>query len=502
MSAPSVNVFQNIENVNDNKITFTLAPTDVAFANTLRRLIVTGVRVIGFRADMTEDGSTTDVTILKNSTPMTNEMLADRIGLLPVTVANPMAWNSKKYKFVLDVTNTDSRPRDVLASDIQVFRVNEDGKESLVPNDRFFVPDPITRETALIAVLKGKQPGQDPETIHLTAKATPGVGRDHARFIPTSQCAYKYTVNTDERVQAEKFEQWALNNKKIADKKELEENPEVRKRLRNEFNTMEVDRCYLEKNGVPYSFDFQVESIGTIPVREIVKAGLDAGVRLCRPFTNLNLQARKDEDELDRKLRDANFPRITPASNLLAGFDFTFQRQDHTLGNLLQSYMELYMMDAPDSRLTYVGYYIPHPLRDEMILRVGVTTNEQRDARDLVSEAARGCMNLFQRWSDQWSSASGATGFDGSAEPEEETPEESSESASGNNNGSGSNSGSGSSNGSSSNSGSSSNNESGSSSGSGSNNESTKKGVELSLNSSSESTSTKSKRGAATKSKK
>jgi DNA-directed RNA polymerase subunit D len=416
----AVNVFQNIEDVNQNKITFTLAPTDVAFANTLRRLIVTGVKVVGFRADMNEDGSTTDVQITKNSTPMTNEMLADRIGLLPMTVSNPMAWNPKKYKFVLDVTNTDSRPRDVLASDIQVFRVNEDGKETLVPKNRFFVPDPITRETALIAVLKGKQPGQDPETIQLTAKATAGVGREHARFIPTSQCAYKYTINTDERVQAEKFEQWALNNKKISDKKELEENAEIRKRLLKEFNTMEVDRCYLEKDGVPYSFDFQVESVGTIPVREIVKAGLDAGVRLCVPFTNLNLQARKDEDEAARKARDANFPRITPAPNMVAGFDFTFQRQDHTLGNLLQSYMELYMMDIPDARLTYVGYYIPHPLRDEMILRVGVTTNEERDARDLVSDAARGCMNLFQTWSDQWTRASGASGFAASPEVEEE----------------------------------------------------------------------------------
>jgi DNA-directed RNA polymerase subunit L len=454
MTAAADNVFKNIVDVNADKITFTLSPTDVAFANTLRRLIVTGVKVVGFRADMTEDGSTTDVMITKNSTPMTNEMLADRIGLLPITVSNPMAWNSKKYKFKLDVTNEEARPRDVLASDIQVLRVDEDGKETPVPNNRFFVPDRITRETALIAVLKAKQPGQDPETIQLTAKATAGVGREHARFIPTSQCAYKYTINTDSGVQARKFEEWALNNKKISDKKELDENAEVRKRLLKEFNTMEVDRCYLEENGVPYSFDFQVETIGTIPVREIVKAGLDAGVRLCRPFTNLNLQARKDEDEADRKARDANFPRITPAANLLAGFDFTFQRQDHTLGNLLQSFMELYMMDVPESRLTYVGYYIPHPLRDEMILRVGVTTNEQRDARDLVSEAARGCMNLFQSWSDQWTRASGASGFEASPEPEPEAEVE----ASNNNSGSNSNSGSSSNSGSNSNSGSSSNN--------------------------------------------
>jgi DNA-directed RNA polymerase subunit L/DNA-directed RNA polymerase alpha subunit len=431
----AVNVFQNIQRVNENKLTFTLTPTDVAFANTLRRLIVTGVKVVGFRADMTEDGSTTDVMITKNSTPMTNEMLADRIGLLPLTVSNPLAWNPKKYKFVLDVTNTDSRPRDVLASDIQVLRVDEDGKETPVPNTRFFVPDRITRETALLAVLKGKQPGQDPESIYLEARATGGTGREHARFIPTSQCAYKYTINTDERVQAAKFEEWALNNKKVSDKNELEENVEVRKRLQKEFNTMELDRCYLEKEGVPYSFDFQVESVGTYPVREIVKSGLDAGIRLCLPFTNLNLQARKDEDDAARKARDANFPRILPASNLLTGFDFIFQRQDHTLGNMLQSYMELYMMDTPESRLTYVGYNIPHPLRDEMVLRVGVSTGEEKDARDLVSDAARGCMSLFQTWSDQWSRATGANGFASSPEneeEEEETPTSSSNASSSN----------------------------------------------------------------------
>lgn len=418
----TVNVFQNIQRVNQNKLTFTLAPTDVAFANTLRRLIVTGVKVVGFRADMTEEGSTTDVMIMKNSTPMTNEMLADRIGLLPITVPNPNSWNPKAYKFVLDVTNTDSRPLDVFASNIQAFRVNEDGKETLVPNTRFFVPDPTTRETALLAVLKGKQPGQDPESIYLEARATGGTGREHARFIPTSQCAYKYTIDTDERVQTARFEEWALNNKKVSDKKELEENGEVRKRVQKEFNTMEIDRCYLEKDGVPYSFDFQIESVGTYPAHEIVKAGLEAGIRLCLPFTNLNLQARKDEDEAARKARDANFPRIIPASNLLTGFDFVFQRQDHTLGNMLQSYMELYMMDTAESRLTYVGYNIPHPLRDEMILRVGVSSGEEKDARDLVSEAARGCMSLFQSWSQQWSRVSGATGF--VASPDDENEEE------------------------------------------------------------------------------
>lgn len=418
----SKSVFQNIQPVAKDKLTFTLSKTDVAFANTLRRLIMTGVRTVAFRADMTEDGRTTDVVIVKNSTPMTNEMLADRIGLLPVTVKDPASWNSKNYKFVLKVTNDSTLPRDVFASDIEVFKLDENGKETKVPNTTFFVPDRVTQETALLAVLKGKRPGQDPETIELTARATVGTGREHARFIPTSQCAYKYTINPDERVQNEKFETWAINNKKIADKEELKDSS-IRSKLRKEYDTLELERCYLEENGVPYSFDFQVESIGTMPVHHIVKAGLDAGIRLCMPFTNLNLMPTTKEDEAQRKARDANFPRILPAANRLTGYDFIFQRQDHTLGNLLQSYMELYMMDTPGSLLTYVGYYIPHPLRDEMVLRVGVASNDQKDARAIVSEAAQGCMNLFRSWSDQWARATGIAQTVESEPSEEESNE-------------------------------------------------------------------------------
>ena len=88
--------------------TFTLAPLHVSYANALRRLILTGVQTVAFRSDMTSTGTTTDVHVLKNDTPMTNEMLADRIGLLPIHITNPLDWNPDKYQFYLDVkANTE-----------------------------------------------------------------------------------------------------------------------------------------------------------------------------------------------------------------------------------------------------------------------------------------------------------------------------------------------------------------------------------------------------------
>ena len=81
---------------------FTLSPIHVTYANTLRRIILTGIDTVAFRSDMTSTGTTTDVVIKQNDTPMTNEMLADRIGLVPLHIDNPLSWKRDEYVFTLD----------------------------------------------------------------------------------------------------------------------------------------------------------------------------------------------------------------------------------------------------------------------------------------------------------------------------------------------------------------------------------------------------------------
>jgi DNA-directed RNA polymerase subunit L len=88
----------------------------------------------------------------------------------------------------------------------------------------------------------------------------------------------------------------------------------------------------------------------------------------------------------------------------MKGFDFVFQREDHTLGNLLQTWMEQNLMDT--EQITFVGYKVPHPLRDEMVLRVGVDSGKDTDARAAVAKAARECAQMFRNWSGQWAAVS------------------------------------------------------------------------------------------------
>ena len=86
-----------------------MSPTHVTYANTLRRAVQTEVSILGFRSDITETGSTSDVKVLKNTTPISNEMLADRIGLLPLwydtITMTEASWDKEKILFKLHVKN-------------------------------------------------------------------------------------------------------------------------------------------------------------------------------------------------------------------------------------------------------------------------------------------------------------------------------------------------------------------------------------------------------------
>jgi DNA-directed RNA polymerase subunit L len=89
-------------------------------------------------------------------------------------------------------------------------------------------------------------------------------------------------------------------------------------------------------------------------------------------------------------------------------FDFFFQKQDHTLGHLIQAWIDENAMK--NGEVTFVGYDIPHPLRDEMVLRIGVAETSENDevvARQAVQKAMTACQAMFLGWKDMWSAVSG-----------------------------------------------------------------------------------------------
>jgi len=372
--------------------TFRLAPTHVAYANTLRRIIMTGVETVGFRAEMTAKGTTTDVAVKANDTPMTNEMLAHRIGLIPIHVKNPIEFEAEKYTFTLAVAAEADKPRDVTCAD---FKVTKDRGEGLEPDVldpfEFFKPHPITRETCLIATLP---PGS--AKMELTAKPSRGTGRENARFQPTSQCIYIYTKDTDEEKIKEHFEGWLRDAKKV-DVAVLETDKPKYDMYMREFNTMEAARVYVkDEAGNPNSFDFSIESVGVLDVPYIISRACDIGIAMVGKYVNVGTltDPRAFPDDLE----------IVPTRSRIVGFDFLLRGHDHTLGNLLQTWLAENNMNAVGDLvpITYVGYEIPHPLRDEMVLRIGVESGKQMDAQKAFAQACSGCAAIFTEMRTAW----------------------------------------------------------------------------------------------------
>lgn len=392
-------LFTNLATVEDDTtLTFQLKNTDVAYVNTLRRMILTGVETLAFNSKMNELGATTDVKITANTTPMTNEMLADRIGLLPLAVNadtwNAETWKKDQYEFRLSKENTTNTTMPVKAEDIEVFKLGtaDEGYVKYPPGNReFFRPDPITGDTCLIAVLKAQQPKQAPQKIEFTARASVGTGTQHIRWSPVSQCSYNYTIDTNAERQQEFFVKWLENTKKLS-LDSLNDEPGKKEAMIREFQTMEVQRCYkVNEKGEPNSFDFVVESFGTMPIAKIVE----------RALLNIEKKCSKYAGELP------NDVKVLPADARMKGFDFYFPNEEHTLGNLFQAYMEANLMNV--NKVSYVGYKVPHPLRAEMVLRIGVDfpTDKARDgkqtvARAAISEAAAGCAIMFRQWREEW----------------------------------------------------------------------------------------------------
>ena len=410
MAALDDNVFQKLEQVDEKTLTFTMSPVSVTYANTLRRAVQTEVQTLGFRADMLEDGSTADVKVFKNTTPMSNEMLADRVGLLPIHMPGGAVagWEKESVLFRLHVKNETDDVRLVTASDFECLKASADAAEASeggergesrvrIPNTQFFHPNPVTGETCIIAVLKPMADGQEPEEIHLEAYATMGKGREHTRFNPVAQCAYSYTRDDDAGRIKEMWQRWLTQQKKV-DPKDLDKDPERKAVLEREFRSLEIYRCFkTDGNGEPFSYDFTVESVGVMEPNKIIFDALNSVASLCDKYAAL------DTGDLPESVD------IRPADARMKGFDFWFQAEDHTLGNLLQTWLDDNRIG--DSLISFAGYKVPHPLRDEMVLRIGIEDGSEKTARLAIAEAAKACADMFRGWSAQWSGATASAGL-------------------------------------------------------------------------------------------
>jgi DNA-directed RNA polymerase subunit L/DNA-directed RNA polymerase alpha subunit len=374
--------------------TFRISNVHTTIVNAIRRSTQVLTPSVGFR---TEPYEKSDVVISVNTTPLVNEMIAHRIGMIPIKVPDLLTFDASKYEFIIDKENNTKELMDVHASDFKVFMKHPENplEEPVQLNtEDFFPPDPITKSTVLITRLRPQwNPTAPNERIKLKAKASISTGSENIRWSPVSQCSYENTRDPDPEHQKAVFYTWLSTNKKISNPDEL--SSERAAELKREFDTMEIQRCYLKnEKGEPYDFTFYLESIGVQSVPEIVKNGLAACEALVSKYQDI----------------DGTIPdnvRVQQGDSRFASIDVIFQNEGHTLGNLLETYLVNDHVDA-GLGITYAGYKVPHPLRPEMFVRIGTgddaadTETQKRTALLAVATVCRKLKEEFRALQASW----------------------------------------------------------------------------------------------------
>lgn len=378
--------------------TFRLFPSNDTIANTIRRQVLVATPSVAFR---TEPAEASDVIIESNTTPIMNEMLAHRIGMIPICV-DPHTFQGDDYTFIIEKENdTKGREKkmlDIRASDFQVFQKDPTdplGPGIRLPTEKFFPPDPITGESCLITRLRAQwNPSSLNERLILKAKASVSTGTENIRWSPVCQSSFEYTLDENPERAEKMFRTWLSVNKKIPDVDTL--SPERQDELRREYATMEIQRCFrVDEKGEPNDFTFHLESVGVRSIPESVTDALNATIEKLKKYQDLDNELPSN---VTVRVGDTQFPSV----------ELWFQEEEYTLGELLHRYLVERHVEGIDSPiLLNSGYKVPHPLKKEMYVRVGVNVEggadaEANEARLAVAKVIRYLKELFEGMLGHW----------------------------------------------------------------------------------------------------
>jgi DNA-directed RNA polymerase subunit L len=217
-----------------------------------------------------------------------------------------------------------------------------------------------------------------------------------------SQCSYEYTPDDDKSRQDSNFMKWLATSKKVSDDSKI--TPERLSELRREFDCLEIQRCYLQNNkGEPYDFRFHIESVGVFNVPIIIERGLETCESLVTPYVDLDVDLPETvviNSPANRMIKDGDLEtdETKPIS-----YEFVFRNEEHTLGNLLQTFLiERHVESTEQPRITYAGYKIPHPLKQEMVLIIAPLDGDIMTARKAVANVCKYLKTYFANAKSTW----------------------------------------------------------------------------------------------------
>jgi DNA-directed RNA polymerase subunit L len=372
--------FYNLTKQDNDSIVFNIKNISHSLANSLRRIILSEIKTLKFR---TEPYEKTDVHIKTNNCCLHNEFLAHRIGMIPINVDNVDDFNVDEYTFKLKVKNNTNNIINVTTKDFKVY-FNSSGEEKELTNHNMFPEDIITKEHILICILKPNFSNlEEGEEIDIECKASISNGKENAGYSPVCKSVFYNTI--DEKKSAEELDKLIkTDNLTQKDKKSIILN----------FKNHEQYRHYkTNEYGEPNDFTFEIESIGVFKPENIFKKAINLLKNKIQLFS-ININANNNE-----------YINIVKSNTIINALDINIENEDHTLGNLLQTYLfSVFVRER--KKVKYVGYKELHPLKNTICLRIQPELNEGEDINTItikyLTEICSHIISILTKMEKDW----------------------------------------------------------------------------------------------------
>lgn len=337
-------IIKNIREQDDH-LYFTISNINVSLANSLRRIMLAEIPCVVFR---TFPHNENKANIEINTTRINNEIIKQRLSCIPIHIDDP-TFPIDNFSIEIDKKNNSNTIEYVTTEDIKIKDKEKNKYISEKEVREIFPPNPITNYYIDIARLRPKlNENIDGEHLKLSCDFSIGNAKEDGAFNVVSTATYSYTpdenkLKNEHKLFVEKLKQLGKKQEEI----EFES---------KDWLILNKQRYYVEN-----SFDFAIESVGQFTNYEIVSKAIDIMLQKLNKFKN---DIINDND------------RLIAISNvtILNSYDILLENEDYTLGKALE-YM-LYREYFNTNKLTFCGFYKPHPHINNSIIRIAFPENE------------------------------------------------------------------------------------------------------------------------------
>jgi DNA-directed RNA polymerase subunit L len=374
---------------------------DKSIVNGIRRTLLNDIPSIAFKTEETIPKK--DITVVTNTGQLHNEMLLQRVSLLPLYI-NPDNY-MKNYLFELKVKHDNSEMYTfVTANDFQIYPLKSDiqGKISSLDEDddpeeivtlldtndieNYDLKNPISQKQkdsilrpfdfrnkknyCLITELKNTHDVDLSQEIHLYGVPSLSTGKDNARFQPVSCATYSFSKDESliativkERIKLEKIEEEKIES------------------FTQKLLLSESEKYYhRDSENESFKYDFKIKSVHQLTSPELfikaISILIDKLDYLKLSFLKL-LQDKESCISVD-KINDYVY-------------HYMVYDEGHTMGNIIQSHIVRRCIDE-NCILLMCAYKKPHPLEESMKLIVSlnpshkvIKENEQRKYQTITN---------------------------------------------------------------------------------------------------------------------